>query len=126
MDIAAYKNAIVKVRFRFQHANDIGGYGAFYLDEVHFKEANGLGKAELAKETFWLEVYPNPVRRAIQLQFAGEAKIRQVNVFNTAGEKVFSAAKQVNEIGIENWAPGLYLLQITTDKGVYGRRFVKE
>jgi hypothetical protein len=126
VDIAAYKNAIVKVRFRFQHANDIGGYGAFYLDEVHFKEANGLGKAELAKETFWLEVYPNPVRRAIQLQFAGEAKIRQVNVFNTAGEKVFSAAKQVNEIGIENWASGLYLLQITTDKGVYGRRFVKE
>lgn len=126
VDIANYKDAIIQIRFRFEHANDIGGNGEFYLGEVHFKEANGLEIKELKKEEFRLEVYPNPARESIQLQYESQLKIRQVNIFNSAGKKAFSVAKQVNEIDIENWAPGLYLLQVTTDKGVYSSRFVKE
>jgi hypothetical protein len=72
------------------------------------------------------KIFPNPAQGRINIEYGAAEKISGIKIYSLAGKRVFSAAKQVNEIGIENWAPGLYLLQITTDKGVYGRRFVKE
>lgn len=72
------------------------------------------------------KIFPNPAQGRLNIQYSGNGKISGLAVYNLEGKRVFTSEKPVEKIDIAPWPAGLYLLQITTDKGVYARRFMKE
>ena len=71
-------------------------------------------------ETEPIKVYPNPAHDVI---FVGTNKELSVEVFNLAGQKVFTSTE--TEINMSGWEMGVYFVRITTDGKTVTKRIVK-
>lgn len=71
-------------------------------------------------------IYPNPVSSIINIDL-GDSIASEVILFDMNG-RVMQTENIVNSSGIEisNLANGMYLMQITTDKGVVSKKIVKK
>ena len=68
-----------------------------------------------------LNIYPNPASR--MLYFDSDARISQVNVYSIIGSLEKSIVRQdIHQINIEDLAPGLYIISLTTDRGVINKK----
>ncbi|WP_338761611.1 T9SS type A sorting domain-containing protein [Bernardetia sp. ABR2-2B] len=70
-----------------------------------------------------LLVYPNPVKDVVKIKSSD--KILSIEVLNVQGQTI-SSTKNSNSIQLKNVAKGMYLLKITTDKGIQTKRIIKE
>ena len=73
-----------------------------------------------------VELYPNPAKRRLTIE--ASEPINMLEIYNTNGALI---SKQSNcsdkiEINVQTYAPGTYLIRLTTDSTVEIRRFVKE
>jgi hypothetical protein len=74
-------------------------------------------------------IYPNPVNDIVNISFSGKSKNSfNVAVYSIQGSKIYTSyTKERNaSINISTLAKGMYLLNITTDKGSMTRKIVKE
>jgi len=84
---------------------------------------------EEEKELQSIEVYPNPSEGTFTIDFSkGNQILKSVEVLNAQGQSIyldksFSNSKN-NEINLAGKAPGLYFVQIHTDKGVKIKKIV--
>ena len=69
-------------------------------------------------------VYPNPARNIINIESNNE--IKEVVVYNLLGQKIKQYHSAINTIDISDIANGIYVINITTDKGVTTKKFIKE
>ncbi len=73
-----------------------------------------------------LSIFPNPARYEVQLQTQG-AKIQNIAIYNATGQLVqqLNSLNSVNErIDLSRFTAGLYLIQVTTDKGLRTERLM--
>jgi len=117
------------------YLDDVPEYPKEYTYLVYGVAANGgesadaasasvevvLGINEPAQEIFTL--YPNPVSGKLFINSI--ETILDCNVFNLQGQLIFSSKSDVKEIDTEGWAQNVYIIQITTHKGLSEKRFVK-
>lgn len=80
-----------------------------------------------------LNVFPNPATAELTLAFnAGEAREMELLVHNLSGQAVYRQALEANaganalRVPVQTLTPGLYMLQLRTEKGVQTVKFVKE
>ncbi|MBX2817491.1 MAG: T9SS type A sorting domain-containing protein [Saprospiraceae bacterium] len=84
--------------------------------------AMGLGETtnvhNLAPSSVGLEVFPNPSHDRVQVRAV--ESIRQLNLYDMQGRLVTSASpnNRMQEINVDNLAPGMYILRTTFDAGV--------
>ena len=53
-------------------------------------------------------------------------EIKEIVVYNLLGQKIKQYHSAVNTIDISDIANGIYVINITTDKGVTTKKFIKE
>ena len=72
-----------------------------------------------------IEIYPNPVKDLIKIN--SETTVKGIRIMDITGKVVLSYAKECTqtEIDVRNLTEGIYLLEITTDKGTKVERIVK-
>ncbi|WP_291721370.1 T9SS type A sorting domain-containing protein, partial [Bernardetia sp.] len=70
-----------------------------------------------------LLVYPNPIQDVVKVK--SKDKILAIDILNVQGQ-VVSSVQNSNTIKLNNVAKGMYLLKVTTDKGIQTKRIVKE
>ena len=72
-----------------------------------------------------LVIYPNPVKDMLHVTCDN---MQQYEVFSLDGRLVKSMQTRNNEdvIDLSNLGSGIYLIRITTDKGVATRRIIKD
>lgn len=76
-----------------------------------------------------LKLYPNPTHSNLYIECLNLYGEKTIQVFDALGQLVHSQIVQDNQtsISVQNWAKGLYFLQLKTEKGeVMGRKFVVE
>lgn len=83
--------------------------------------ANGMGPVptqEILKHGEEVRVFPNPANDYFELQ-AGGMTIRQVNIFSAQGQWVHTQFPESQPIIIQTsgWAPGLYFIRVSNEKG---------
>ena len=73
-----------------------------------------------------LLVYPNPAKDVITLQFEGENAM--AIIYRANGQMVMNATavKSGQQISLNSFQSGMYILSIQTDEGVVTERFVKQ
>lgn len=72
------------------------------------------------------EIYPNPVRN--ELNLVSELKMNEIRIFNALGQMVISEKPEAlqTKIDVSTLKPGLYIVQILTEKGVQSVKVVKK
>lgn len=86
-----------------------------------------VGERELAMEINSPTIYPNPFGQFFSIE-STSLKNAKLEVYNLMGAQVFAGmlTDGKNVISAENWLPGIYLVQLITDKQVYQTKVVKE
>jgi len=107
----------------FQYKFD--GNGTLWIDNVIFINVGSLGVKD-AKEA-GLDAFPNPTLNSwtITSEFL---PITQVNIFNVLGQKVYSSTpnSRLTEIDASALEKGLYLTEVTTNRGKTTMKLIKE
>lgn len=95
--------------------------GSLLINTV-VREANVDGNGNVENDGN-ITVYPNPAKDKIKFKCSDE--IKDVYIYNAEGVLKY-ADKKTNEICIKDLAKGVYSAIITTDKGQYKTKFIKE
>lgn len=81
----------------------------------------GVDEVELTQR---ISVYPNPAE--FQIYINSDVIIKSVNIIDLFGKIIQSNITSTNTIDVSKLSNGVYLLQIETDKGLVGKKFIKE
>ena len=87
--------------------------------------ATGIGNATIADIT----VYPNPARDIVNIDFDGMlANGCQILIANASGQIIFASRQtdDIMQIAVDDWAPGMYFIKITSNNETRIIKFVKE
>ncbi len=93
-------------------------YGNIFTSGSNIKEIEAIANA--------IELYPSPASNVVTLHNKSDKfTIKEINIFNTIGQRVFSAdvKDQKSMIDVSNFATGLYNIQVITDKGNVNKKF---
>ena len=72
--------------------------------------------------TTQVQIYPNPVKDVLHIQTTD--KVQQIKLLSINGQQLQSWKGQ-NSINLSAYPKGIYLVQITTEKGTITRKIVK-
>ncbi|MCU0436596.1 MAG: GEVED domain-containing protein [Raineya sp.] len=74
---------------------------------------------------FGVEIYPNPANTIANIKLSGAEGSNSVQIYDMAGRTVFTASIEGNNelsVDLSRFEKGLYIINITTDKGVTERK----
>lgn len=101
------------------------GYGVV-LDEISITESPvSLKQLEYSG----IEIYPNPARNYLKIQFPDIREIHSVQLYSVTGQCLYEHRgifSETFEIDIQNLSPGIYFINIGTEGNVYKSKFVKQ
>lgn len=70
-----------------------------------------------------ISIYPNPVESQIYIN--ADVIIESVNIIDALGEIIISKQNPHTTIDVSNLSNGVYLLQVSTAKGIANKKFIK-
>ncbi|WP_321436493.1 T9SS type A sorting domain-containing protein [uncultured Bacteroides sp.] len=89
----------------------------------YYSELNGSGINELNADE--LIIYPNPVSDGFRLNTS--EKNVQVSIYDLSGSILLTKQLSGNEyIDVSNLSKGIYLVRVTTEKGLTTKKFIKK
>ncbi|WP_298222635.1 T9SS type A sorting domain-containing protein [Flavobacterium sp.] len=81
-----------------------------------------LSVTEVTIPTNKIKVYPNPAKNILTIEV--DAVIRNVSIYNLLGQIILVSETSI--VDVSNIEPGYYLAKLSTDKGNFNTRFIKE
>lgn len=72
-----------------------------------------------------LNLYPNPVKNILNIDFK-EIKLTKIEIYSVIGKKMKQFTSNLHKVNVDDLSSGLYLIQVTSDKGSYTTKFIKE
>ncbi|TXG35146.1 T9SS type A sorting domain-containing protein [Seonamhaeicola maritimus] len=111
-----------QVIFRRSDNGDITDGGTVFVDNILVSQSSTLSTDN--KNAFEFAVYPNPVKNVLHINTL-EA-IEKVEVFDLLGKSVLSQYNVMDQVDVSALNKSLYILKLTSDKGVSTKKFVKE
>lgn len=79
-----------------------------------------------AQEENNFSIYPNPTNDLLNIT-SPDNKVFSANIFNTLGEKMYSAQQIANcKLPVDNWNNGLYFIQINFNNQTLTKKIVKQ
>jgi len=72
-----------------------------------------------------IEIYPNPSHSIVHIE-THNLPIYKVEIYHLNGQKVKSIASDFESIEISNLTSGLYIMKISTERGIINKKFIKE
>lgn len=92
-------------------------------DIYYYSDLNGSGINEVTTDN--LIIYPNPVSEGFYLNLS-EKNIK-VSIYDFSGNLLFTKQLSGNEyINVSALPHGIYMIKVTTDKGIITKKFVKK
>jgi hypothetical protein len=86
--------------------------------------ASPVSVADLTPDNSNVSIYPNPVQDVLYI--ASGANIEKIEVYNLQGQLIKRENTFVSEISTMDLSSGLYMIRVTSDKGVSTHKFIKQ
>ena len=83
---------------------------------------SGVGVDELDARRF--EVYPNPASEILNISYLGTGLIKQVSLMNVSGRTLLHSSLTRGQLDVSQLPPGVYLLRVQVDRGIYSTKIV--
>ncbi len=105
-------------------------YAKDFIDVIESYGVVGVGLDDVIEGTSYdFNVYPNPVVNQLYLDSPYNAEIRQINIYQLTGQKIFSneISTSINSIDVSDFQKGIYLLSVDYKSGKrITKTFVKQ
>ena len=76
-----------------------------------------------------ISVYPNPAIDFIAISLDITASMKEIKILDITGRTIVTRSVQTREtkimLSVRDFAPGVYLISLTTDKGTRVRKFIR-
>ncbi|GEM_PF-1753018 len=74
-----------------------------------------------------VQVFPNPVSDYLMVNFEGQSNPREIRILNALGQTILveNTTEQYNKLDLSNLNPGAYILQISSEEGVYMQKIMR-
>ncbi|MGK6341627.1 T9SS type A sorting domain-containing protein [Chryseobacterium sp. DT-3] len=69
------------------------------------------------------QIYPNPVSDILNIEFASNEKIQEINIYSTDGKLALTGNE--SKINLQTLLPGNYIAKIKTSKNEYTKKIIK-
>ncbi len=89
-------------------------------EQVVIEPSVGIQETEIIKD---IAIYPSPVNDVLHIELSENNF--GVELYNMFGQQV-SKVQNERDIPVSKLSSGIYILKITTEKGIYSRKIVKE
>ena len=75
-----------------------------------------------------VKLHPNPASDILHVEFpdSGNFEVQQISISNMLGQTVYTSYSSNTKIDVSGLNSGIYVLQMSTDKGGWNGKFVKE
>ncbi|HNT79592.1 MAG TPA: DUF1929 domain-containing protein [Bacteroidia bacterium] len=91
---------------------------------VRIQNTSVTSSTQITQGNQLLHIFPNPASEFITLNFLSEPYSSEIEIFNTIGETVLSAANK-NTIDISAFNKGLYFITVKARNNFYSLKFIK-
>lgn len=113
--------------FQFKFVDGDGNFGTIYLDNIHFNRPETNSIPVTTFDAF--RVYPNPAADYVKLEVTAKGgvinnyTIQSINGQTISTKELNSSvvSETINTSGLE---AGIYLLQVSTEKGIYTHKLI--
>ncbi|MGB1294377.1 MAG: T9SS type A sorting domain-containing protein [Flavobacteriales bacterium] len=75
---------------------------------------------------FNIEVYPNPVKDVLTVEFKSDVQITQLSIFDMQSRRVKSFTEGSNKLDVSNLSQGIYILYGEIDGKAFQHKFTKQ
>ncbi len=90
---------------------------------------DGLSTAvSSVEDQFSVHLMPNPIADYLNINWTDET-VQHISILNVAGKTVYQIRPQNDEtlnISTTDWTPGLYFIQLKTNKGIVSKKVIKQ
>jgi len=94
----------------------------FMLDKMYFKSSlTGLSENNINEN---ISLSPNPVYDILNLNFVGN-RVKQIDIFDITGKKVYSTPFSVNNIDVSTFTNGVYFVRINANNKLHNFKIIK-
>lgn len=104
---------------------------ASLCNALPIEQENGstpLLTADNAKDELSLQLFPNPAQEQFTIRFNANAEAAtRFEIFNTNGSLIQAGVLNSDNqtISVTDWAPGIYLVRVSNESGIYTQRFIR-
>ncbi len=92
------------------------------VDEV---QLTSIGEPVSANSLF-LNVYPNPADQFVTISVNNGVIIKEVNLYNQVGQKVYQGIPHDNSLDVSTLQPGIYLIEVRCDQQKFREKLIIE
>ena len=99
----------------------------FFLDNLSVEKGN-ISDISLPGQTFRkLLIYPNPASDLVRIENDGlSGRIEITDISGRMVKNIESSGRNCNEISLEEFSPGIYLIRFTSGRIIYSSRLIVE
>ena len=72
-----------------------------------------------------LLIYPNPTNATLNIQLGNDLTINGLKIYDIFGKLIIEETENFNQINVENFSKGVYILEITSDGKIFKNKFFK-
>lgn len=106
-----------------------GNVGAYHIGFFNVVTGTGSSGINTAAVQGLKAVYPNPAHNFIMVETADNTSISNINVIDITGKNVATTStinNQIAQVNTSTLAKGIYMVEVTTTKGVAFSKFIVE
>ena len=81
---------------------------------------------EEKSSNFNISIYPNPAKDKLYITSSSNEKLNELRIYNQVGVQVYYSSAFTSPLDISSLLPGVYIVQIMTDKEVMSNKLVIE
>ena len=74
----------------------------------------------------YLNIYPNPVNRVLNLDLNNNTIIKNISISDITGRQVLNKKSTDKTLSVDQLKAGIYILSVTTDSGIISKKFIKQ
>ncbi|MBG7612970.1 endonuclease [Polaribacter sp. BAL334] len=117
------KNGVSKPNTTFDIVNEWDSYPQDTVEDI------GTHSSILSLQTFensGFTLFPNPVKSKLFITNTLGNEILSISIFNSIGKRVFITQQISKELDIQFLSKGIYFIKISTENGIFAKKFLKE
>jgi len=119
------------IKFRFEFGTDgCNGNDGWYVDEIYVYNCSTTLAVENIQKNNSVQVFPNPTSGAITIQNEKNLNLKNVEIYNAAGQLVKTVSlnknSKNNSLDVTALAKGTYIFKINSDTETNAVKVIKE
>lgn len=124
LDLSSYSGTIMLAFYGESTLNYSNEFSDLFVDDINISQTVNINEYKVSEN---INIYPNPTTGIINFNFLN-SDVEKISILDVTGKIIIekSVNSQTDNIDISNYANGLYLIKLQTDKELFTKKIIKK